>query len=111
MAKSSNPFNLTHSLNSWVYFLFFFVALTLLSYFSLPLQSQLWIGLFGLILPFSFACRKPIDPSTKPFYLQDSLKVFPLWIWILLLAAVFIRLYRLTTISTWPMPDEGVYSF
>jgi 4-amino-4-deoxy-L-arabinose transferase-like glycosyltransferase len=78
----------------------------LFSYSSLSLVLKIWAALlslaawfFLLFLPYS-SLEKP--PEEKHFPI-------PLWAWALLGAtALFLRFFRLTTLSAWPVMDEGI---
>ncbi len=56
---------------------------------------------------------KPLSPPVKePLFQKEILPPASLWIWILLAgAAVFIRFYKLTTLSRWPLYDEGFVGY
>ncbi len=96
----------------WVLFLAFFPANILLSYFPLSPGAKLWILFLGILLPFSLALRfLPAPETTAPFQ-KEFLPPLPPWAWVLLAAgAVFIRFYKLTTLSVWPNYDDGLWGF
>lgn len=97
----------------WIYFGIFLAANTLLSYFSFSLEAKLWIGLFGILLPFGFAFfYLPSQSDSKDLLQKEFLPPVPFWVWIFLaLGAVFLRFFQLTTLSVWPHYDEGVYGY
>ena len=100
--------------NPWVYFFFFLVSNTLLSFSDLPLNTKPWVVLIGLVLPFLVAlavlARSP--GSQLPLYQQEFLPSIPAWIWFGLAGlAIFARFYKLTTLSVWPHGDEGTYIY
>lgn len=97
----------------WPPFFCFLVTNTLLSYFPLSWQAKLGMGLLGLLLPWVFA-----HPSGRPgtdgksFLSREFLPPIRPWAWGLLAAAVlFLRFYKLTTLSVWPLYDEGMYGY
>ena len=98
----------------WSYFLVFLISNALISYFYFPLPVRWTIAFLGLLVPFIAACRDFPNSSFEknpPMALETLTSISP-WAWMLLLAsAFFLRLNHLTSLSTWPMPDEGQYSF
>ncbi|HTA77358.1 MAG TPA: glycosyltransferase family 39 protein [bacterium] len=98
----------------WIYFFIFLTANTLLSYFTFSTETNLWIGFLGLALPFGLAwwTNRSSPDSNTPLYQIEFFKKIPLWVWLLIGAgAVFFRFYKLTTLSAWPIYDEGMVSF
>jgi 4-amino-4-deoxy-L-arabinose transferase-like glycosyltransferase len=92
----------------WSIFCFWIFALTFLSYFSFPMIWQGLIVLAGLGL-FTFLI---FQKSNFVFRQGDHLEEISGWCWIILFfVAVFLRFYRLTTLSTWPITDEGYHGF
>jgi 4-amino-4-deoxy-L-arabinose transferase-like glycosyltransferase len=92
----------------------FFSAVVLsnlfLSYFNLSLTVSFWIILVGILLPLALASL--LAQTRKGPQTAETLPSIPLWIWVLLGAAsVFFRLYRLTTLSSWPIVDEGIFGY
>jgi hypothetical protein len=99
--------------NPWLYFSIFLAANTLLSYGDLSLSAKLATGLLGLILPFILAAlqspSKPLAENTAP---KEFLPSIPIWLWALLgAAAIFVRFYKLTTLSLWLNYDDGLWGF
>jgi hypothetical protein len=92
----------------WPYFFVFLAAHTLLSYFPLDPQTKLWVVLTGLFLPLVAALAfapSPLPPPSKEF-----LPSIPVWAWVLLgAAALYVRFYKLTSISDWPNYDDGLW--
>lgn len=114
MFKSSSSAKLVLPFNPWVYFSIFLISNFLLSYFSLPLQSKLWIGLLGLLLPavLAFKTYSPAPPGRPPLNGIEFLPDIPLWLWVSMAAlALFIRFFKLTELSHWPLYDEGFIGF
>ncbi len=96
----------------WVFFGVFLCANTMLSYFPFSLEAKLWIGFFGILLPFLWALWRPLKRQAGPFFQKEFLPPLPAWVWALLGACVvFLRFYQLTTLSVWPHYDEGVYGY
>src|SRR6185369_16886366 len=94
---------------TWIIFLIFVLTNSLLSYSSLGLQTKLWIGFLGLLLPFLAALTAPPARDSTPLHSREFLPPVPRWIWVLIgVTALGVRFYRLTTLSAWPTPDDGV---
>ncbi len=87
------------------------VANVLLSYFPLTIPQALWVILIGLFLPLAallFIPAKNIRPDLK----KEPFPKIPFGLWAAVAAlALFLRLYRLDSLSSWPTVDEGVYSY
>jgi tetratricopeptide (TPR) repeat protein len=99
--------------SDWVRFFIFLAVNFLLAYSSLPITLKLWIGIFGLFLPFAAASTipAPFGSDSRPIFNEDSLPALPLW----LLAGAFslstwARFVDLTGLSTWPNPDESIFA-
>ncbi len=99
---------------SWLYFLIFFSSLSLLSYFQLSIETQLWVGFLGLILPLGIGIIFSVQNRKKSNFIDLSLpEGFPLpfwWIALFVALFIFVRFYRLTTVPFWPVSDESVFS-
>jgi 4-amino-4-deoxy-L-arabinose transferase-like glycosyltransferase len=107
--KTQNNFS-----SSKLCFFVFLIVNVILSYFSLPLETTLWVGFLGLALPLGLAFWEIQTDSffSKPMSQSEFLPPIPIWAWIILcLLAVWIRFYKLTTLSVWPLYDEGMYGF
>jgi hypothetical protein len=94
----------------WVYFLFFLLNNILLSCFTLSLQVKLWVLLLGLALPFGLGLfvRRPLADHPDNLMTLEFLPPIRTWIWVLLgVFALFVRFYKLTSLSVWPNGDEG----
>ena len=113
MSKSSPSLNFSIPYHPWIYFFIFLASNILLSYFSLSLQYNLWIGLFGILLPLGFSLFQPDENKNGSTLSQkEFLPSIPTWIWILLgAAALYVRFYKLTTLSVWPNYDDGLWGF
>lgn len=106
--------SLSRSDSTWVFFLIFLAANLLLSYSSISLETKLWIGLVGLILPLVALLRASFTKaSTKPpLYLLEFLPPISIWVFIGIgILALGVRFYRLDSLSLWPHFDEGLYGF
>lgn len=97
----------------WAYFPIFLSSNLLLSYGPFSIAVQLEIGFFGLILPFLWSALqktsqlKPRVPAPDEF-----LPLIPFWLWALLgSSAIFIRFYKITTLSVWPGYDDGLWGW
>ncbi|HTC19589.1 MAG TPA: hypothetical protein VK859_02000, partial [bacterium] len=98
----------------WACFFIFLATNIFLAYGPFSLTAKLWVGLLGLMGPFTWALyRQPAAKiSQKPFYLQEFLPVPPAWFGALILAGgIFLRFYKLTSLSAWPNPDESLFAF
>jgi 4-amino-4-deoxy-L-arabinose transferase-like glycosyltransferase len=95
----------------WFYFFVFLFSNLLLSYCHLSIEASLWVGLTGLALPLLIAWRVlPPPDGKKPPHLQEFLPPVAGWIWALTIGiALFSRFYQLTSLSVWPLYDEGMY--
>jgi hypothetical protein len=102
----------------WVLFGLFLVSNLLISYFSLAAYLKFWIGGLGLLVPFLVACwdlgktNLPSEPSAEAPYRDEFLPSG----WrksglIFLGLAVLLRFWDLTTLSVWPLDDEGLYGY
>ena len=104
--------------NPWFNFSAFLVSNLLLAYSTLSLGIKLWIGLFGIFLPFFLAflgktpilAGNPLLSLREPFQKRPPLFWFLLWIPIAGLA-LFVRFYHWEQLRGWPMPDEALYAF
>lgn len=112
MPRSSPALNIPF--NPWLYFLVFLAANTLLSYFQLPIELRLWVLLAGVLLPLALAFRHapPLAKAEGELGRDEFLDSPPLGILLLVAAAaVFIRFYRLSSLSGWPLMDESDTGF
>ncbi len=112
------PREFSHKLrNLKVPWLCFFILVTsngLLSYLPQPPETRIWIGLLGFFIPFSIASfflgRTPFKENS--FRFSETISTIPILFWGLLLPlSVFLRFYRLTTFTGWPMVDESLFSY
>ncbi len=96
------------------YFFIFLASNLLLSYFGFPREAKLIIGFLGLLLPFAvgWARRGQSHPGPDFPFPTESLPPVPGWLWAgAAFAGIFLRLDHLISLSQWPMPDEGDYTF
>jgi len=108
------PRKTSRSWYPWGCFLLFLVSNSLLSYFSLP--TGLWVGLFllGILAPLAITAftRTPMGKREGEI---GSTEFFPFPGWgalgLVLLAALFIRFYKLSSLSAWPLMDEGLTGY
>ncbi len=64
----------------------------------------------GIVLPLVTLFLLPFPPK-KPLY-SEALPMIPPWGWAgLFLLAVFVRFFHLTTLSSWPTADEGMFGY
>jgi hypothetical protein len=73
-----------------------------------PLSTWIVVlTLIAFVLPFAWLLKNPFPDSQS----EEVLPSVSSWLWLVLgLAACFLRFYRLTTLSTWPLSDEGVHA-
>ncbi len=106
----------------WAYFGIFLVSNTLISYFTLSLTVKLWIGFFGLLLPFGIALwtilERPVSGKTsspKRDWASTASHTWgapPLVLWFFFVLSLGItRFYKLTDLPFWPNSDEGIFSY
>ncbi len=98
-------------------FWIFFGSNLLLSYFSLSPVPKLWIAVLGLLTPFSLACwtLRKTSATSEPDGFQFLRDEFLPESWLKLGVAfislsLFLRFWHLTTLSVWPLEDEGGFS-
>ena len=106
--------NFSSKYNPWLYFPLAALSLTLLSYFSLPPAGKWAIGLVGLALPTLWALRllsRASSPQKVHRTAEIPSRTAGLYFVLLLGAGFLFRFYGLTTLSAWPMPDEGIEAF
>ncbi len=97
--------------NPWYSFLAFLTTFSLLSYVPLCFQTQITLVILGLFVPWLVLSRKAALKREKSLLLQESFLPPAAWVALVLAAALFIRFWRLTSLSVWPMPDDGLYSY
>jgi 4-amino-4-deoxy-L-arabinose transferase-like glycosyltransferase len=114
MLKAQAPQSVPLSFNPWIYFFTFLISNSLLSYFKLSFETTLWVSLLGLTFPFLFGLWS-YQPHKNPkvaLYKLDFFKDIHPAIWIIVgTLALFLRFYKLTTLSAWPIYDEGMTGF
>src|SRR5579872_6433426 len=101
-------FNQHTVIASSVFFISLFISNSLLSYGNLSNEAKTWIVFGGILAPMAaaFFLLKKRDP-----FKEESLPTAAPWIWVVILAlAVFLRFYRLTSLS-WPYADEGLFGY
>ena len=98
----------------WVYFPVFLIANALLSYFPLPTGAKWAVLTVGIVIPLVMSALGPAASSKRglvPAPSKDSQALSHAW-WVALLAlACLPRFLHLTTLSTWPTGDDGLYCF
>ena len=102
----------------WVYFGIFLISNALISYYPMTLPIKLYIGTFGLLLPWLLASWTILEERFHPQPFQPALlnpkntnfafEKPPRWFWFLFIFLILVtRFYRLTTLPFWPIADEG----
>ncbi len=88
-------------------FSFWILSLALLTYGPESLQWKLWVFLFGLVVPAWFYFRTASVEKTPR--LSSSLFAVPPGLLIFLAGlALFLRFFKLTSLTFWPNGDEGI---
>ncbi len=101
----------------WIAFFFIFFSNTLISYYGLGLQINLWLLLLGIAFPFGLSLFLVVQDkapgySTKPFWQTEFLPFLPLWIWITAAFLLFfLDFYKFNQIPSWPLMDDGQCAF
>jgi hypothetical protein len=106
---------LNHSVpfHPWVCFLIFGITNILLSYTPLSLKSRLFLLILGVLLPMflSLLALPSHEKKEKLFQALDLSFPVPFWGWmIFFIFAFFLRLNRLTSMTQWPLYDEGMFA-
>ena len=101
--------------NTWAYFTVFLVSSFFLSYITASLSAKIFIFIFGIAIPL-FAGIAGTVPQPYPGKDKAGLRAFsaefPIFFLVITAAAgVFIRFFRLETLSVWPVLDEGRNAF
>ncbi len=105
--KTSKKFNPSSQL--WITFGIFLLTSGLLSYGPFSLTTKFTLFLFGITLPFWLLVREgKAALSPERVLSTESLPAVPLVVWVLLgVAALFLRFYKLDSLSVWPVLDEA----
>ena len=87
---------------------YFVLAVLSLGFIACPNASwllRLWIGVFGLLVPWAIVVTLPPPSTVRPDIPSKS----PFWVLALLIGVGFwFRFKDLTTFSSWPRVDEGL---
>ncbi len=105
---------LDDSMGMWFLFALFAISLALLSYGHLRLVTAMEVFFFGLLLPAGVFLFLKNGAGKKDSRFSGEKEVFapPSWAWgAVLILAVWVRLYRLTTLSSWPILDDGTTGY
>src|ERR1700679_36188 len=105
----------------WIYFCFFLISNTLLSYLPLAFEKKLWILAFGLLIPFLIAFwiileKRFKEPSPEYVPIPTLITISkdpapPFSLWLIFIAFVLLtRLYKLDSIPSWLIGDEGQFA-
>jgi hypothetical protein len=101
-------------LNPWTLFLYLALVGSFLSYAPVPWGVKGWVAALGMGLPLAWAIISlwKAPSPVLPRYLTEGGEPMPGWPWVLLLLlAAGARLWHLTSLSSWPMPDDGMHFF
>jgi hypothetical protein len=95
----------------WFYFFIFTATNALLAYAPFTLETKLWIGLIGFLLPFVLRVRALSSRTGKENTILklELFETIPSWVWWgVLCLGLALRLIPLLN-SSWIIPDEGLY--
>ena len=95
----------------WICFSLLVGSNLVLAYVPAGMETKLWLGLLGLVLPLIFLARKlrPEDHSRPE---AEPLPPPPVWVWWAFgVLALVVRFHRLTTLTGWPHYDEGMTGY
>lgn len=82
---------------------------TLLAYADLPFLWKILVVVLGLLLPWGIAFSLLRSKNSRE---DRGTFPVPVGLWCLLWAAAFfLRFYRLTSLSSWPIMDEGMFGY
>ena len=99
--------------NPWILLGILVAANSLLSFGHLPLVAQWGIGLLGIALPcLAVLWKSQGAPLSSLGHQTDFLEGTPPWVFgLLAVIAISVRFIQLTTLSTWPLIDEGLFGY
>jgi hypothetical protein len=95
----------------WILFGVFASSNFLLAYGAFSIETKLWIGILGFIIPLlaGLAISTPQDRPSLPWTRKDLLPPISQWALAALgLAAIYLRFHQMTTLSLWPLEDEAM---
>ncbi len=98
----------------WSSFLLLTGALASFSYFTLTPSAEIWIIFIGFGLPAGLLILVFKKEKNKFFAVTggETIPFFSPWVFFLLgILAVGLRFYKLTTLSHWPLRDEGIFGY
>ena len=111
MKKAKGDSEIRISYRPWPAFILFAIISAILSYSSLSIPSKLFIGFFGLLIPFCLALTLVHfqAPPKGALFEKEFLSGPPYWVWgAAVLGAFVLRFYALTRWPVWPNTDEGL---
>jgi hypothetical protein len=85
-----------------------------LSYFESPLSVKVLVVVWGIGVTFFLYAGARRNPSAQEGRIlpQESLVDIPAWLPLLAIGlGLFVRLYKLDSLSVWPNRDDGIFSF
>jgi 4-amino-4-deoxy-L-arabinose transferase-like glycosyltransferase len=94
----------------WILFALFTFSTSFLAYFHLPLTWELELFFLGLVVPWVAALWTNAGNGSKgkPLFLEETYPRPPfIFLSLLFLLTAFLRFYRLTDLSLWPLTDEA----
>ncbi len=119
--KSISFFKNSVSFNSSFFFFVFLFSNTSVAYLNLSIIVKLWIGLMGILFPFTiglwmalavrFKKKVFLPPYTFSVLENSTDENPPLILWLLFGFLILLtRFYGLTSIPFWPITDEGIFA-
>jgi 4-amino-4-deoxy-L-arabinose transferase-like glycosyltransferase len=94
------------------YFLCFGVTNALVAYTALGVTAKVWAILIGILLPLVVAWHTlPDAPNPSSSDQWDQPRFVKTWIWVAMLSALILRLFKLTSLFSWPRVDDGHTGF
>ena len=93
-------------------FCVFLVSNIFISYASISIEKRIALGIFGILAPFCLSFFQKKTDKKISLHSDDFPSPIPFWtIIIFSTAALFVRFWKLTTLSAWPHYDEGLWGF
>jgi 4-amino-4-deoxy-L-arabinose transferase-like glycosyltransferase len=110
ISTTRNHFSLNFQYHPWVWFGFLAFISAIISYVPLSLTGQIGFFFLGFLPVFVLAVlNRQAQIHKRDFsWTLEFLPSFPTWVWLCLIGlAIYLRFFRLDTLSTWPIADEG----
>jgi hypothetical protein len=112
MIKTISKTKLAGIIHPWSLFFVFLISNILISYFSISFTGKIGVWIFGILLPFCLSLFQKLTQEKISFHSGEFISPVPFWIIVIFAAAaLFVRFWKLTTLSVWPHYDEGLWGF